>query len=74
MNNLVPDSKLMTIADIEARIQVIYRQRNAECERPLHDKRTGVTRGGAAQKQMAKLAKFDSRVSALRSRIREMAA
>ena len=70
MANLTPDSKLTTAAEIEARIQSIYRQRNAECERPLHDRRTGVTRGGAVQRQMDKLRKFDARVDALRARLK----
>jgi hypothetical protein len=70
MSNLTPDTKLTTPADIEARIQSIYRQRNDECNRPLHDKRTGVTRGNAMQRQMDKLAKFDRRVDALRARLK----
>ena len=68
--NLIPDTKLTTAADIEARIQSIYRQRNDECNRPMHDRRSGVTRGGAMQRQMAKLAKFDQRVDALRARLK----
>lgn len=70
MANLIPDSKLATAAEIETRIQSIYRQRNAECERPLHDRRTGVTRGGAAERQMEKLRKFDARIDALRARLK----
>lgn len=70
MTNLIPDSKLSTAVEIEARIQSIYRQRNAECERPLHDRRTGVTRGGAMQRQMDKLRKFDARIDALRARLK----
>lgn len=72
MTNLIPDSKLMTAADIQARIQTIYRQRNTEAEHPMQDRRTGVTRGGAAQRQMDKLRKFDARVDALRARLKQM--
>lgn len=72
MSNLIPDSKLATAADIEARIQAIYRQRNAECERPMHDRRTGVTRGAAMQRQMDNLRKFDARVDALRARLKSL--
>lgn len=70
MSNLIPDSKLTTAADIEARIQNIYRQRNAECERPMCDRRTGVSRGDATQRQMEKLRKFDARVDVLRARLK----
>jgi hypothetical protein len=72
MSNLIPDSKLATAADIEARIQTIYRQRNAECERPMRDRRTGVARGGAMQRQIDKLRKFDARVDALRARLKTL--
>jgi hypothetical protein len=71
-DRLTPDSKLATTADIEARIQSIHRQRNAECERPLHDRRTGVTRGGAVQRQLDKLRKFDARLDALRARAKAL--
>lgn len=73
MTNLIPDSKLETAADIEARIQSIYRQRNDECNRPLYNKRTGVTLGGAMERQMTKLIKFDNRVDALRAKLRQFA-
>ena len=69
----VPDSKLVSPADIEGRIQLIYRQRAAEVDKGPRRTRSGESRPGWSDAHTDKLKKFDRRVEALQSRLRSMA-
>ena len=69
----VPDSKLVSPADIEDRVQSIYRQRAAEVEKGPRRTRTGESRPGWQDAHLRRLEEFDRRVDALQSRLRSMA-
>lgn len=71
---LVPDSKLISPAEIEERIQSIYRQRNAECEKGPRRTRSGESRPEWQNAHMEKLNKFDLRADALNKRIKALRA
>src|SRR3546814_11163838 len=67
---LIPDSKLVSPADIEDRIQSIYRQRAAEIDKGPRRTRSGESRPGWQDAHTDRLTKLDLRVDTLKARLR----
>jgi hypothetical protein len=70
---IAPDSKLQTVTELQERLQVIYRARHAESERPAANRR-GEGSAVLQAKQRAKLEKLDKRADSIRARIKALAA